>query len=681
MKKRLIRKIALLLTLLLLLSGCGKPEDPSKPENTEKPANTDVRVTMPDGTEPSASERLELPKEVRLDGETLLDICPSEDGYLLLSRGIKGYHLTSLDENLTVGETVDLTDRSPETILEAGGHRWTLERAESGYAVFCDGALWTETERDTFQNQLVWADNTLYTVQMRELWCGKNKVAMPDKPGTSYDVTCVVHVNGQTYALTEAWTDHKRSGQWLCPIDGNTTQLSIPETEFPIVAEYACWNERETWLIAGSKLYRTDGLSVILLCDLASLGVNISELSRILPFEDGSFLVLQHDCLIRVDPNQKTSGELTIGLYYTTHECDEAIAAFNRTGTGWRVTPKIFEDLESMNLALLNGDLDLVCSSDMDVLKNYAVKDFLVPIDEATTARVLPNLVSLCLVDGSCVYLPRKVELECSSIPASYVSADDVADLERLIYRIEAACPETFENNSKSIVLQGILTQCGSGWIDWETHSANYDSDSFRKALEFCNRFENDDYTASINSNANYYAGKEWFRLSETLWIGTYHYKVNDDPVKNTHARRLFPFPVGGYNGFGLKGRSFYAIVNGANTVGGQVFLDFLFSDDQWFDEPKTPADRGNDYPAQLSHIDELLRRQIGENPSSELEQDARELREGLLGADHLTDTMLSEPEKIILEEAEAYFQGDISVEEAARRIQNRVEIYLAERG
>lgn len=44
-------------------------------------------------------------------------------------------------------------------------------------------------------------------------------------------------------------------------------------------------------------------------------------------------------------------------------------------------------------------------------------------------------------------------------------------------------------------------------------------------------------------------------------------------------------------------------------------------------------------------------------------------------------DTILSEPEQIILEEAEAYFNGDITADEAARRIQNRVEIYLAERG
>ena len=52
-----------------------------------------------------------------------------------------------------------------------------------------------------------------------------------------------------------------------------------------------------------------------------------------------------------------------------------------------------------------------------------------------------------------------------------------------------------------------------------------------------------------------------------------------------------------------------------------------------------------------------------------------------LLNADHLTDTNISEPEQIILEEAEAYFNGDISVDEAVQRIQNRVEIYLAERG
>lgn len=571
MKKQMIRTIALFLNVLLLLSGCGK---------NEKLTNSNENTSELDSWVPSTSEKLDLPNEVRMDGDTLLDICPSEDGYLLLSRGIKGYHLTSLDENLTVGETVDLTERSPETILEAGDHRWTLERADSGYAVFCDGELWTETERDSFQNQLVWADDTLYTVQVRQLWCGKNKVAMPDLPGTSYDVTCVMCVNGQTCALAEAWTDHKLSGQWLCPIDGSTTQLRIPETEFPIVAEYACWNDAGTWLVSGSKLYETDGTTAAEICDLASSGVNISSLRRVLSLPDGTFLVLQEDALLRIDPAAGDAKELVIGLYHPGSGYDAAIAAFNRTGTDWRVTPRTFEDLESINLAMLNGELDLICTSDTDMLNNYAVKGLLAPIDETTTARVLPNLVPLCSVDGACVYLPRTVELECSSIPASYVSAGDVADLDRLVARIEAACPETFESNAKYIILQGILTQCGSGWIDWDTRTAYYDSDSFRTALEFCNRFEKDDYTATINSGAYHDAGKEWFRISETLWLGIYHYKVNDDPVKNTHARTLFPFPVGGYTGFGLQGRGFYAIVNGSNASGGQAFLDFLFSDD-----------------------------------------------------------------------------------------------------
>ena len=109
--------------------------------------------------------------------------------------------------------------------------------------------------------------------------------------------------------------------------------------------------------------------------------------------------------------------------------------------------------------------------------------------------------------------------------------------------------------------------------------------------------------------------------------------------------------------------------------------MDFLFSDDQWFDEPKVPADFGSEFPVNLSHLDEFLQRQVSRNPSKEIEQDANELREGLLNADHLMDGILGEPEQIILEEAEAYFNGDVTVEECARRIQNRIEIYLSERG
>ena len=674
------RIIAMILAALLLLSGCGNSPVDATPDTT------------PDTTEPPASDKLELPKEVRLSGHRLLDICPTEGGYLLISVDIWGWHLTTLDENLTILETVDWTDTdcSPYRILEAGGHRWTLERDGDmdrkyyGCLVFCDGDRWVETARDPAFMQLAWADDTLYTVHFLRLWCGKNEVEMPDRPGTSFIVTCVVCVNDQAYAVTEAWTEAENTfvGRWLYPIDGSTTQLSLPETEFPIQVDHACWNDAGTWVISGSKLYKTDGINVTELCDLAAWGIDFYEFSSILPLEDGTFLVMDQNRLVHVDPSENKGGKLTIGLYCPAFECSQAIAAFNRAETGWQVTTRTFEDLESMNLALLNGELDLICSADMDALNNYAVKGLLAPIDETTTARVLPNLVPLCTVDGACFYLPREVELQCSSIPASYVSEADVADLSRLIARIEAACPETFESNTKEIVLQNIQSQCISGWIDWETRSAHFDTDSFRKVLEFCNRFEDDQYTASINDNAYYNAGKELFRCYEEIWLGVYHYKVNDDPITGKHARLLFAFPGAGFTGLGLQGNGCYAIVNGPNASAGQVFLDFLFSDDEWFDEPQTPSEiMRNEFPVNLVLLDKLLAMQVAQTTGEEREQDARELRELLLNADHLMDTILSEPKQIILEETEAYFNGDITVEECARRIQNRVEIYMAERG
>ena len=484
--------------------------------------------------------------------------------------------------------------------------------------------------------------------------------------------------------LTEVQGTDERTllGRWLCPIEVTTTQLSLPESEFPIQVDHACWNDAGTWVVSGSKLYETDGTNVTELCDLAAWGIDIYAFSNILPLEDGTFLVMDQNRLVHVDPSEQKGGTLTIGLYCPFYGVSQAIAAYNLTGTGWKVTARTFEDLESMNLALLNGELDLLCSSDLDALNNYAVKGLLAPIDEATAARVLPNQVSLCTVNGDCVYLPRTVELECCTIPASYISREDVADLDRLTARIETACPETFECNSKEIVLQNILTQCGSAWIEWETRTAHYDSDSFRKTLEFCARFEDDGYTAAINDNAYYNAGKELFRVYCDVWLGNYHYLVSEDPLKKTQARALCSFPVGKYSGLGLMGTGYYAIVNGPNAGAGQIFLDFLFADDQWYDEPQTPSETmGTEFPANQAHLEELLTRQVALNPTAEYEQDAREVREWILTADHLMDSILSEPDQIILEEARARFNGDITPAEAARRIQSRIEIYLSERG
>ena len=92
-------------------------------------------------------------------------------------------------------------------------------------------------------------------------------------------------------------------------------------------------------------------------------------------------------------------------------------------------------------------------------------------------------------------------------------------------------------------------------------------------------------------------------------------------------------------------------------------------------------------YPVNAVHCEELLNMQLDacfNNPNCDttgLKEASVEWLEEIKRADHFCYSWSNEINDIITEEAKPFFHGDISADEAARRIQNRVEIYLSERG
>ena len=136
-----------------------------------------------------------------------------------------------------------------------------------------------------------------------------------------------------------------------------------------------------------------------------------------------------------------------------------------------------------------------------------------------------------------------------------------------------------------------------------------------------------------------------------------------------------------------MVSKGFYAAVEGKNAEGTAAFLNFLFSDDYWFDQPEEPVRHDAVYPVNAAHCKALIDMEVNTCLSDpyvtplDWKAEGTKWFEEIQRADHFYYYWSSELHAIIEEEAEPYFHGDITAEEAARRIQNRVEIYLAERG
>ena len=711
--------MALMLLLALLLSACGKPEgkEPSSSRSTVPMSDGSVSGTDGGGTavssgvsgtpgensavssgvsetpgmESSAEPALRI---LTYRDWTLADICPSGEGWLLAAEGrAEEYRryaewILPLDVDLTAGELEDRNYGDVEALLEADGSLWTAGRGEDSYPwVYRDGEPLFSSRRwpDVAWCQLAWEDGILYTVLNRELWINENQVELPQNGGDAqYEVLCVVREGGRMYALLSLWN----GGQWLCPIDGTTGRINIPDTEFPIKAEHACWNENGTWLLSGSTLFRLEDGACTALGDLNYLGIETTYLRRLRVCSDGSFLALSAESLIRFSPvTEDAARTLILGAYRPAADYEAAVAAFNRAGTGWHVVVKEFDNQEGMqalNLSLLGGELDLICTQDEVLLRNYAAKGLLAPIDPAVTDRVLPNVADLCTLDGECCYLPRKVGLEASRIPTKYV--DDPAaltTLSALTDLIERTCPETFLCYDRDLVFSNLTTYCADNWIDWETRTARFTDASFAELLEFSACFASTQEEAAANSSGSYNAGRRWLHLMDQFSADQYNWWKDDDPEKNEPGWTFFRFPLEPGRGLALKAQGFFAPVRGEKAEGAQAFLDFLFSEDQWYDEPRTASELHPQwYPAQTALCRKLLDKKL--EADGNREEDRQTLADWLTmfeQADHFGSITTTEIDIILREEAEPFFQGDITAEEAARRIQNRVEIYLAERG
>lgn len=667
--------LAFILAALLLLGGCGTPKIPETTE--EAPVGSVADIIDAD------------------DQTSFVDFCRAEDGYAVLTVKNSGPVVSYRDAALNETDQTDLGLGEAFAITMGGGHCWVAAMGEgSKISVLCDNSNWLDTDISgyLYQSQLAWEDGVLYTVLNRSLWIGQTKVELPESAsGTRYQVYCVARIGDQMYALVTAMSGSEAAGQWLCPIDASTTKLELPDHNFPIRAESAVWDGDTTWMLCDSVLYRTDGSACDSVCDLSASGVEAKELLRILPGDNGTFYALQKKGILHIDPNAAQEAKtLTMGVYTLYTDCDPAIAAFNRAGTGWRIRAKYFNDIETMNLAILNGELDLVCSFDENIMHNYAAKGLLSPVDSSLTAQVLPNIVEACSERDKCWYLPRGIKLSCAKIPSSYVKdPNDLKDLDCLIDVINNNCRFVYGCFEKEGILTQILQNCGDGWVDWDNRTADFTSHSFLSVLEFSNQFEDTREATMANRNSAERGDKGLLLLDYQIRLDYYTGKRSFDPVTGEQGWYFFPFPVGDCSGFAMRQNGFYAAVQGKNTTGSNAFFQFLFSDDFWFDKPEDMTGNIYDlqYPVNAVHCEELLNMQLDacfNNPycdTTGLEEASVEWLEEIKRADHFCYSWSNEINDIIMEEAKPFLHGDISAEEAARRIQNRVEIYLAERG
>lgn len=248
-------------------------------------------------------------------------------------------------------------------------------------------------------------------------------------------------------------------------------------------------------------------------CDI--MGSNIRSLEKL---SDGRLVAFldsdemgQPDSLVYLTKKKSSEvaqkKQITVATLYADYELKAAAIAFNKQSSEYHVGMKTFDSgvyseewqanaLSALNNAITAGEgIDVVQVNDLTNLHALASKgvfeDLGAYLDKnGGRSAYLDNLLEAGTVDGKLVFIPKYFELNTFVGKTSLVGKESGWTMEDLL-KLSKAHPDAkmFNWSGKDDALDVCLTFTGEEFIDEATGKCNFDSDDFKRILEFVNSF------------------------------------------------------------------------------------------------------------------------------------------------------------------------------------------------
>ena len=444
--------------------------------------------------------------------------------------------------------------------------------------------------------------------------------------------------------------------------------------------------------------------------NLLDSGIDGSKLWGITAVKDGTFWAIRKDTvdgmgvericeLTKIPPEEvKEKTVMTIGCS-STSALRERILAFNRENTEYQVKVIDYSIYPSYptNEQVTRLNLDMISEDAPDILylegfegmvdgyiRQGLLEDLNTWIDadpEINRTDYLNNIFEAYEVNGGLYELPTSFIIKTLSADRELVGSEpglSMAELKQLEktyseYRLLGA------HTSRNYFLQ-LMLQFGTA-MDTVNGTCSFDSLEFIEILKLVNQIgagDSSDRRLAIFSN-EYLHNFENFRQKEI--------QHNPQGINYTYIG----FPGVGGNGAliedGTASISFAITSQSECKAGAWAFIRYFLGDEY---QNQVATGSVAEFPVKLSALN--AQRDAATKPisASGRDEEGEFMVPGLseARADELmaylkslnqTGRMDWEVYNIVLEEAEAYFAGQKSVEEVAKTIQGRVWIYLAE--
>lgn len=472
----------------------------------------------------------------------------------------------------------------------------------------------------------------------------------------------------------------------------------------------------------GAKVYEYDLATqtyeeLLAWADCNVLGANIQKIGVA---ADGTILAVLWDWtagtpelvkLTAVAPSEiEEAQELVIATLYDDSSLQEAVVAFNKANDKYRVTIKTYIsgnnwDSDTYDAALTRLQNDILSDTNCPDILNLAQIDEKPYIEKGVFEDMYPyieksnvlskedffeNILDGFTYDGKLLAIPAAFSISTIVGKTSVVGEKMGWTLDDMITcakeHPEAVC---FDKMEKGTVLNNCLLYNQDVFMDWEEGKCHFDTEEFKRILEFANEFPSEIDWQSYTGEPDV----EDLQSERVLLTRAYIHRIPDIQIRAAQFDAEvtyigFPTPDGSV-GCELYASATYGIIaKSPNKEGAWAFLESYLtnsSDSHWTSSSGFPPLKSKFEQGAKSYQDSWGTTSVtmADGWSYTYHQPTEEeidlIRE-LIAAGKMTRTLDDDISAILFEEAYAYFTGQKSLDEVADIIQNRAQIYMSEK-
>lgn len=380
---------------------------------------------------------------------------------------------------------------------------------------------------------------------------------------------------------------------------------------------------------------------------------------------------------------------------------------YNQQGYGEMKSGEIkLTDMELLQNIINTSDIDIISSYTFQNEDNYRILQekgafadlysFMSNDEEINTTTLNSHVLSLNEINGKLYSMPTFYCAYTMGGNPEYVGTKNNWTFDEMI-SYWSKMPENATihgGRTKEIAFDKFVRYNLVSFIDYEKGEAHFDSQDFRKCLEFCNSFE---YGNNEKTNYDIDAPQFVNMLSIDSFMGIYPFELGSDTPKITFVG----FPSSDGNGAFLQacGECFSISAKSSpeKQKGAWEFIRTFFTE-EWQEENVLSSDGGNQkteigFCINNNAFETIKNNVVGRKYANDTYQDKGEIHETIFPSkadcDKLTEyinsidrwevTLNDSVDYLIYEEVMLYFSGEKSLDECIDNIQNRTSLWLSE--